>query len=220
MTDCEIVDKTIELYDKCNIHSFPFRCVELLKQLEYTVMSYSEIGKANPHLYKICFAYSEDAFLDKNNRFIAYNSNLTKERIRFTLMHELGHDILGHKGNKQRNEKEANCFASNMLAPRIAIHYSGCKNAEDVSYYFKISHMASKIAYNEYRQWYRFITYNKINLRNNKMYIHFYNSQLDEFIWHMDKCRKCGDIIYNHPDMELCEGCNEHDLDIIPDIVL
>ena len=68
---------------------------------------------------------------------------------------------MNHTGDSQQNETDANYFASNILAPRIAIHYSECKNANDVSHIFSMSYSAAEIAFDDYRRWRRYVAYHK-----------------------------------------------------------
>lgn len=59
---------------------------------------------------------------------IAVNTDKPETRQRFTVAHELGHIILGHRGGCMVgghgggvHEKEANAFAGSLLIPRIAL---------------------------------------------------------------------------------------------------
>lgn len=47
-------------------------------------------------------------------------------------------------------EAEANFFASNILAPRMAIHYARCKNEADVARIFEVSCEAAQYAFDDY----------------------------------------------------------------------
>lgn len=92
---------------------------------------------------------------------IIYNEKQCKNRIRFTIMHEIAHIILGHVGvnenrimrygeldySKLYYEGEANTFAGNALAPPIVIHsvLAGKPfNSAHVAAYFKLSKAAAK----------------------------------------------------------------------------
>ena len=81
-------------------------------------------------------------------------------RIRFSLMHELGHILLDHKASSVKNEDEADYFASCILAPRIMIHHLRLNNkyskvtADDIHDYFDISISASNRALMDYHNWY------------------------------------------------------------------
>ena len=69
---------------------------------------------------------SGSASLHENGIFyISYKKNMSVERKRFTLAHEIGHIVLEHitfsgqSSQKSSNsqEKEADCFAGNLLIP-------------------------------------------------------------------------------------------------------
>ncbi|MBQ2954268.1 MAG: ImmA/IrrE family metallo-endopeptidase [Clostridia bacterium] len=42
-------------------------------------------------------------------------------RMRFTLAHEMGHRVLRHQGMGEREEREADCFASHLLCPEAVV---------------------------------------------------------------------------------------------------
>lgn len=136
-----------------NVRAFPVDCPKLLIDRGYSLISYSEIRKQNFYLYNMCIKYSNDAFRDGNTMRICYNENRPTSRIRFSLMHELGHIILNHIGETQENEVEADYFASNILAPKVLIEKFGCRNAEDIKQRFGLSITAANIAWTDYRMW-------------------------------------------------------------------
>lgn len=205
-----IINKTLDVMIDCNIRSFPFDCLKILEHYNYTVRTYEEIKKQNPILYDICYNYSEDAFRDNNNKLISYNPDKPPGRIRFSLMHELGHEILRHSGESKGNEAQANFFASNILAPRMAIHYANCNNAPEVSKIFDLSYEAADIAFNDYRRWYRYIVShgNIITPNDKSLYNHFYDKGLQKFIYSRKKCRCCGKELLNSVD-DTCNMCNQ-----------
>ena len=115
---------------------------------------------------------------------------------------------MNHTGDSQQNETDANYFASNILAPRIAIHYSECKNANDVSHIFSMSYSAAEIAFDDYRRWRRYVAYHKMSVLDKAMYRHFFNSNANRFVWHLEQCWDCGREIYNQPGKEFCSICS------------
>ena len=171
----KIVTATIEVFRKCDIHSFSIDCGDLLKHYGYRLFSYKELRDRNPELYSLSLGYSEDAFRAGASKIVAYNPDRPHGRIRFSLMHELGHHVLGHTGVSDQNEKEANAFASHILAPRMAIHYSRCKNANDVARLFDMSFEAADNAFIDYRRWHRNVVIYKMSAVDKSMYAHFYN---------------------------------------------
>lgn len=201
-----ILKATIQVFCECKIQSFPIDCVKILKHYGYRIFTYNELKGKNTELYEMCLAYSEDAFREGATMIVAYNDEKPTGRIRFSLMHELGHHILKHNGNSNNNEKEANAFASFILAPRMAIHYAKCKNANDVSHIFEMSHEAAKNAFDDYLRWHRRIVTYKMSQYDKAMYSHFYNAEHECFVWSIKRCDFCGKILYNSIDGR-CRCC-------------
>lgn len=205
----DICIAVLEVFRECNIHSFPFRCSTLLEHYGYKIFSYSQIQEMNSELYDICVRYSDDAFHDQRNRLILYNQAMISTRIRFTLMHELGHVILKHHGESEQQESEANTFAGLILAPRMAIHYSRFRTAEDISSVFNISYEAAQCALRDYYQWYDHIQAYKMSSLDWDMYRHFYNEDQKRFVWNIRQCRRCRKTIYNSR-FDLCPECDSY----------
>lgn len=207
---------TLSVLTNCNIHSFPINCFEILKYYEIDVYPYSSL---NETLKFYCMKYSDDALIYKDK--ICYNDNNPYGRILFSLMHELGHIILNHDINHTlKIEQEANYFASNILAPRMAIHYSGCKNQNDVANQFHLTQEASQYAFDDYKRWRRRIVYHKMNPFDKAIYSYFYNKDQEKFIYNIKHCFICDSAIYNS-NQDVCPKCNhiskkyytEHSLD-------
>ena len=202
----KIVTATIDVFRKCDIHSFPINCEDLLKHYGYRIFSYKELRDRNPELYNLSLGYSEDAFRAGASKIVAYNHNRPHGRIRFSLMHELGHHVLDHTGASDQNEKEANAFASYILAPRMAIHYSRCKNANDVARLFDMSFEAADNAFIDYRRWHRNVVIYKMSAVDKAMYAHFFNSDQKCFVWSKRSCCFCGKVLYNSMESH-CKIC-------------
>lgn len=143
--DLEYINKKIlEVYKECNIRSFPIDCFSVLKHYGLQTITYKETKEQNPELYKAIYRYSNDAFRFRMS--VYYNSTNSDGRIRFSLIHELGHYILGHTEESSDNEDEANTFASNFLAPRPITFQQGLKTAEQIRDYYGISISAANQA--------------------------------------------------------------------------
>ncbi len=192
----------IDTYIKYNVHSFPINCFELLELCGMKIKKYSE---QKPKKKEQCLLYSDDAFKLKNT--IYYNDNKPLGRTRFSLAHELGHIILEHtNSNLEIQEKEADVFASHFLAPRIAIHYSRCKNQNDVVKLFHLSQEAALYAFDDYRRWHRRTVIHKMNVLDKAMYSHFYKDEANCFVYKINTCAYCGSEIYNS-DSHICPEC-------------
>lgn len=143
----------LEVYIKCDIHTFPIDCEKILECYNYRIRTYAEVLSQLPEAGQLAQAFSDDSFADMENRLILYNNRVNKYRVRFSQMHELGHIVLGHIGKCQEYEYEADIFASNILAPRIAIDYYNCKTADDIHNKFCLSYAASNRAIIDYKKW-------------------------------------------------------------------
>jgi hypothetical protein len=116
------------------IETFPFKVSALIKEqsdirlckylkaYENYGISMQHFGSESAEIMEFCGAF-----------IIFYNQDEIEYRIRFGIMHEFGHYVLGHKFNlKETNplyhkqELEANCFAAQMLMPEQILRE--CKN--------------------------------------------------------------------------------------------
>lgn len=154
-----ILEKVVSIYVKCQITSFPLDCFSVLKTCGFRVYTYEELKKQNLRLYQMCIAYSSDSFRFEN--MIAYNEKNNYFRIRFSLMHELGHVVLEHEKDAPEHEEDADYFASNFLAPRILIHTGGYRTSDAIHDAFGLSYTASNRALLAYKEWFWIISHSR-----------------------------------------------------------
>ena len=87
-------------------------------------------------------------YFKNNTAYIFYNDDIeTEGRKLWTISHEIGHIVLEHTTQCEKNEQEANFFASQILAPQCVLKQlikNGAKVTSDyLSSKFKISKEAS-----------------------------------------------------------------------------
>lgn len=207
--------KSAEVIIECNVKKFPIDCFNLLKHYGYKFYSYSELYEKNKELYDMCMFYSEDAFRSGSMNLIAYNDKKPKKRIRFSLMHELGHHVLEHKNDTPENESEANFFANNMLAPRIAIYYTKKWSIDDISRLFNTSSSVAQYALQDFSKWCYDICHNGMHDYDKNLYAQFYDEDYKGFVYLIKKCEFCGANIYNS-DCNYCpDGCKSIEIPIL-----
>lgn len=132
----------LEFILKEGINSLP---IDPIKILEKYVVSISTVGEISKKLSiprkKVISGKEADVFFYRGLYKVVYNEYIASSaRIRWTLIHELGHIYLGHltdfeqanvsNGNLvdseyQVLEREANFFASEILAPKIVLKHLG-----------------------------------------------------------------------------------------------
>lgn len=86
--------------------------------------------------------------LSGNNSVVLYNSSRFDRRVRFTLIHEVGHIICSHYTNGRREEIEANFFASSFLMPGVILKELSKRgyvmDVRNISKLFYVSKAASR----------------------------------------------------------------------------
>lgn len=139
----------LDTYRECSVSSFPINCFDILQQLGIACIKYSSLSDEKQ---RSCRLISDDAFQVKGT-YIYYNDSLLSTRIRFSLMHELGHIRLGHTKDTPDAENEADFFASQMLMPHVALYRLKCKTADEIRNTFDVSCVAANRALREHRSW-------------------------------------------------------------------
>lgn len=149
-----------------NVTSLPVFLRDIFNQLQIKVNSYK-----NGHALIQEIGLSENMVYDgfsvsiNNQWFVFYSDNQLRARSRFTLAHELGHILLGHKMRTKQScfgrldytvindgqmhednliEYEANLFASRFLAPAIVLHDLNITNAKSISELTGLSYTAAQ----------------------------------------------------------------------------
>lgn len=156
--------KACEFLEEFNIKSFPFDIFNIIKLNNWGICLYSELMEeysCDRETVIRCLG-SKDGFtqIDADNYTIAYNDDkFLGNRIRFTLMHEIGHIYLKHledfesttlfRGcmSKEENivlENEANAFARNVLVPTSILTQLKNKSYNSISRQFEITIPAAR----------------------------------------------------------------------------
>lgn len=123
----------LELYKLCDIRSFPINCLAIIRGIGFSVKTYGELAKTKENLL-LLHSVSSDAFTYFDKRLIVYNEREYRRRIRFTLMHEVGHIVLDTD-----SEDEADAFASEILAPLPIVTRYGHFDVDDICRRFDVS---------------------------------------------------------------------------------
>lgn len=122
-----------------NIISLPVKVTEIAKNADITVLKYSNV---NPN--RLNAGESGATYFINDDIFIVYRDSEPAQRCRFTIAHELGHIFLAHDlvGDKYTRkfdiekpqiEREADIFASRLLAPACVLHELQIVNANDIA---------------------------------------------------------------------------------------
>lgn len=205
-------EKACEFIEKYDIKSFPINPLEIITAENYGIMKYSELMEEyNCSLDKVCTCMrSSDGktILENGYYSIAYNDFKSPTRIRFTLMHELGHIFLNHlmdfeatemlrndefttgltKHEYRVLENEANAFARNVLAPVSMYLTLKDKSIDNVAFTFGISSSAAEARIDFINRDTSIIKYLNLSQKAMLVYRRFMKKQ---------KCKVCDVQLYN-----------------------
>lgn len=147
---------------KLHIDRLPISPLKILRQCNNTVVhTYDEImprfGISDRYYFRQYQMDDNDAVTIRRDiggqivYELYYDSHINQHRMRFTLAHELGHILLHHKMEEPWEEKEADYFAAQLLAPRpvfsvLAVHGFDISSTELIAITFCLSQAAATIA--------------------------------------------------------------------------
>lgn len=125
----ELADK-LRLYDlardvllRADITELPADVFLLCEKLCVKTVGYSSCHPLLRSLGALDLAYGNDGLLAEVGLYVAilYNDFLPPERQRYVVAHELGHHLLGHRGDAgDTAEREADFLASCFLNPTLS----------------------------------------------------------------------------------------------------
>lgn len=154
----DIKKDIVKMYVDANINTFPIDVFYLCERLGYVCKSYSSLGG---ELAIIISSYEEDGFhlFEEGKVVIYYNDSKVEGRIRFTIMHEIGHVIRKHFVFSPLAENEADWFAAYSLCPPPIVDLYEVSDSSDLITMFNLT---SDCAYNSMN---RYITWKKRNAK-------------------------------------------------------
>lgn len=139
----------------CNVVSLPVKPVKIAKQYDL------QCKKATSE--ELCGRAGEIEKLS-GIVYISFNMDDIVTRQRFTVMHELGHYVLGHLGDEPLSRSESECrleqeqaadkFAIDVLAPACVLWGIGLYTPEKIADLCQISMQAARIRANRMQKLY------------------------------------------------------------------
>lgn len=154
----EIKQAVADMFVDYDIKGVPLCSFEVAVKIGMSIIPYSAL---DPLARLKAVSYSEDGYsLETNDgEWIIYYNDEDKDysRINQTIMHEIGHYILGHIEEGEAEEAEAKFFAKYALASPPLIHnMQKEKTVENIMVSFDIGYMAASYALQYYRKWIKY----------------------------------------------------------------
>ena len=160
----EIEKKVLSLYTELNIRKLPIDPLAITRKLGYILVPFSKVGEAVEPQSENDENDAFSFFNPKYNKFvIVYDNKKPLARLRFTLMHEIGHIQLGHKHESDLARRMADYYAGYALAPTPLIHKFARNGIEAIRTVFSVSKYCAEICHNRYSNW---LLYGDFELKN------------------------------------------------------
>ncbi len=141
----QIDEEVIKLYETTDVRSMPLPVFDIAKKLNIKCIQYHQLDSK---ILSILESVSEDAFTivltTSEKAYILYNQNVIIERIKFSIMHEIGHLRLKHKEHSLLAEIEANYFAVRSLCPVEILEHLKINSKEEITKMFGVSEEFAK----------------------------------------------------------------------------
>ncbi len=151
----EIEKAVVDLYIEQWINTLSIDPFRIIRNRGYHLIPFTKLNKANP--LECLLDKNNDAFSfyvpALKNYVIVYNDEKPFTRIRFTLMHEIGHIDLGHKGESDLAKKMADYYAGYALAPSPLIGRFASVNLSEIISTFQVSLDCAAVCSSRYQNW-------------------------------------------------------------------
>jgi len=150
----EIKEIITDLFESLQISAVPIDCFNIAKRLGFDIVPYSSLPKKTLDLVRNSGGGDAYTLITRDdNKYIFYNDDAIIGRVRFTIMHEVGHYILGHLEESDLAHSEADFFAKYALAPMPIIHSCKIESYVDIKNIFNVSNECASNIMDSYLKW-------------------------------------------------------------------
>ena len=147
----------VDLYAKLKVASIPIDPFIIVKRSGWVVKPYSELSHDAVKALRESHNDGCSLFDPKLKRHVIYYDDFNPMvRVRFTIMHEVGHIVLEHKEESDLANHIANYYAAYALAPSPLIGRRKCEDYIDVANAFNVSRDCAALCFERYMKWLRY----------------------------------------------------------------
>lgn len=158
----EIKDIVADVMETHNVNCIPVDVFLLAKKLGMRLVKFSDLDEYEmKQLAQWGITDDTDGFYALAVKsgvlvpYIYYNDGKKRERIRFTILHEIAHHVLEHHQQSVLAEAEANFFAKYLIAPPVLVEKIYLCGCTDIATQFDVSAECAWNAFDYYQKWKR-----------------------------------------------------------------
>lgn len=137
-----IARRACEVLLECGVQTLPVDVLAVAQRLGVTVVDNREVDKLAPDEFGA-------GYCDGQRWYVVYTPSLPIGGIRFTIVHELGHILLGHSLADgictEEKEEEADLFAARLLAPPGVLYALNAYSATSIALLCNLSHRCAEV---------------------------------------------------------------------------
>lgn len=165
--------------------SIPVKPAEVAERLGYIVRTFSELYSEENDLSELRMGKDGKrrdglSFYDtKLKKYVIWVNDIdsrNKEHNGFTIMHEIGHIRMGHKGDSQLAEMVANYYAAYAMVPSPLPNLFKCLTFVDIANIFKVSLGCANNCFKRFINW---ISYSGPTKQYEKDLVTYYKNQIE-----------------------------------------
>ncbi len=153
----QIKRKVVETFELTGERSIPIDPFAIARKLGIHLVAYSQLSEAGK---AACLKKSKSGFkylLEQPGApsiwYIYYNDEMPYGHVRFTILHEIGHIVLGHLQESDVAEAEANFFAKFAIAPPSLVDLIKPNDYIEIARAFDLSSESALNSWSYYRKW-------------------------------------------------------------------
>lgn len=155
----QIKNEVVLLFQKTRMEAIPVNAWLLADKLNIKLVKYSHLNEEQREAARqLCNGGMKFSIIDKtgiSRQVVFYDDSAPLGRQRFSILHEIGHIVLGHKQDSELAEAEADFFAKFAIAPPMLVSMTRPSDYMDIAHSFGLS---AECAYNSmsyYNKWLR-----------------------------------------------------------------
>ena len=149
-----IEELAVNLYQELEIRDTAFDVFAVAAKKGYQLLPFSMLTENKRDYLRNNGYDAVNYYNNKTNSYvIIYDDKPSLQRQRFSIMHEIGHILLGHKQESDLARIQANYFAAYALAPNPLIHLYDVEDYVELAEKFNISKECAMLCASRYNNW-------------------------------------------------------------------
>ncbi len=153
----EIKNEVVNLFQQTGIDSAPVNVWFIAQQMGIRLIPFSSLPAIQQNAvnllsngglkFRMVNQYGDE------KHCIIYDDSVPNGRIRFSILHEIGHIVLGHKQDSTIADAEADFFAKYAIAPPMLVHLICPLDYKTLAQSFGLSEECAYNSMNYYIKW-------------------------------------------------------------------